>query len=178
MFTVVRSFGLPLRGGALLVVAAAFAAGLTAGALLAPVAVSRGDAVAAREQQPVSTLRSGHPAEVVRVLDGDTFEARVRIWPGMDVTIKIRLRGIDAPELHARCDDERVKALAARCADAAVGGRFGRHFARGAGQIWRAGRRRRFDRTHAQCVRGVVRRRLCAPLFRRPARKLVRLTPR
>ena len=106
-----------MRGGALLVAAAAFAAGLTAGALLAPATVSRGDAVAAtaaREQQPVSTLRSGHPAEVVRVIDGDTFEARVRIWPGMDVTTKIRLRGIDAPELHARCDDERVKALAAR----------------------------------------------------------------
>jgi len=32
----------------------------------------------------------------------------------MDITTKIRLRGIDAPELHARCDDERTKALAAR----------------------------------------------------------------
>ena len=116
MFTVVRSFGLP-RAGALLVAGAAFAAGLTAGVLLAPAAASRGDAVAAtavQEQPPVSTLRSGHPAEVVRVIDGDTFEARVRIWPGMDVTTKIRLRDIDAPELHARCDDERVKALAAR----------------------------------------------------------------
>ena len=63
---------------------------------------------------PTAALRSGHPAEVVRVLDGDTFEARVRIWPGMDVTTRVRLRGIDAPEMHARCDDERVKAVAAR----------------------------------------------------------------
>jgi micrococcal nuclease len=50
----------------------------------------------------------------VRVLDGDTFEARVRIWPGMEVTTRVRLRGIDAPEMHARCDGERAKAVAAR----------------------------------------------------------------
>ena len=108
---------MPQRGGALLLAAAAFAAGLTAGALIAPVGTSRGDAVAAiqtREPQPASALRSGHPAEVMRVIDGDTFEARVRIWPGMDVTTRVRLRCIDAPELHARCDGERVKALAAR----------------------------------------------------------------
>ena len=105
------------RGGALLLAALTSAAGLTAGALIAPVSASRGDAVAAtqtRELRPASALRSGHPAEVVRVIDGDTFEARVRIWPGMDVTTRVRLRGIDAPELHARCEDERVKALAAR----------------------------------------------------------------
>ena len=59
-------------------------------------------------------LRSGHAADVVRVLDGDTFEARVRIWPGMEVTTRVRLRGIDAPEMQARCDDERLKAIAAR----------------------------------------------------------------
>jgi micrococcal nuclease len=50
----------------------------------------------------------------VRVIDGDTFEARVRIWPGMDVTTRVRLRGIDAPEPHPRYEDERVKALAVR----------------------------------------------------------------
>ncbi len=55
-----------------------------------------------------------HPAEVLRVLDGDTFEARVRVWPGIEITTKVRLRGIDAPELKARCPDERTKAEAAR----------------------------------------------------------------
>ena len=118
MFLTLKSFAMQQRGGgALLLAAATFAAGLTAGALIAPLGASRDDAVAAiqtREPQPASALRSGHPAEVVRVLDGDTFEARVRIWPGMDVTTRVRLRGIDAPELHARCDDERVKALAAQ----------------------------------------------------------------
>jgi endonuclease YncB( thermonuclease family) len=57
-----------------------------------------------------------YPAEVVRVIDGDTFEARVRIWPGMEATTKVRLRGIDAPEMSARCADEQAKAKAARTA--------------------------------------------------------------
>jgi endonuclease YncB( thermonuclease family) len=55
-----------------------------------------------------------HPAEVLRVIDGDTFEARVHVWPGLDNTTKIRLRGVDAPELKARCPAERAMAEAAR----------------------------------------------------------------
>ena len=99
MFTTAKSFAMPQRGGALLLAAATFAAGLTAGALIAPVNAQRGEAgatIQTREPQPASALRSGHPAEVVRVIDGDTFEARVRIWPGMDITTRVRLRGIDA----------------------------------------------------------------------------------
>lgn len=57
-----------------------------------------------------------YPAEVIRILDGDTFEARVRVWPGLDVDTKVRLRGIDAAELHARCAEELDKAQAARTA--------------------------------------------------------------
>ena len=55
-----------------------------------------------------------HPAEVVRVLDGDTFEARVHLWPGLEITTRVRLRGIDAPEMKARCGEERARAEAAR----------------------------------------------------------------
>jgi micrococcal nuclease len=51
---------------------------------------------------------------VLRVLDGDTFEARVNAWPGLEVNTMVRLRGIDAPELRARCPMERIKAEAAR----------------------------------------------------------------
>ena len=57
-----------------------------------------------------------YPAEVVRIIDGDTFEARVRVWPGLDVDTKVRLRNIDAPELHAHCADELARAQAARAA--------------------------------------------------------------
>jgi endonuclease YncB( thermonuclease family) len=57
---------------------------------------------------------AAHPAEVLRVLDGDTFEARINLWPGLEVTTRVRLRGIDAPEMKARCGEERFKAEAAR----------------------------------------------------------------
>jgi endonuclease YncB( thermonuclease family) len=90
-----------------------FAAGYVAAALIAPVSANRAlPAPTATQTAPI--WRGGHPAEVLRVVDGDTFEARVRIWPGVDITTKVRLRGIDAPEMHARCERERSNALAAR----------------------------------------------------------------
>ena len=42
-------------------------------------------------------------AEVVRIIDGDTFVARMRAGPGGEVETRVRLRSIDAAELHARC---------------------------------------------------------------------------
>jgi endonuclease YncB( thermonuclease family) len=57
-----------------------------------------------------------YPADVLRIIDGDTFEARVRVWPGLDVDTKVRLRGVDAAELHARCASELEQAQAARTA--------------------------------------------------------------
>ena len=40
------------------------------------------------------------------MIDGDTFEAQVHLWPGLDMTTRVRLRGIDAPEMKAACADE------------------------------------------------------------------------
>lgn len=53
-------------------------------------------------------------ADVLRVIDGDTFEAAARIWLGEAIDIHVRIEGIDAPELHARCAGERRRAEAAR----------------------------------------------------------------
>jgi len=114
MLLTLRSWSAPGRGGALMLAVACFAAGLTAGALIAPVSASRGVAPPPPRYAQRAALSGSHPAEVLRVIDGDTFEARVPVWPGMDITTRVRLRGIDAPELHARCAEERVKALAAR----------------------------------------------------------------
>ena len=66
-----------------------------------------------------STLRRApfpgpYAATLIRVVDGDTFEGRVRVWFGEEVATLVRVRGIDAPELHARCDAERHGAEAAR----------------------------------------------------------------
>lgn len=65
-------------------------------------------------QPALSAALPGYPADLIRVIDGDTFEARVRVWPGVEVTTKVRLRGIDAPELGADCEHERRQAQAAR----------------------------------------------------------------
>jgi len=53
------------------------------------------------------------PVTVLRTIDGDTFDARVTLPSGAAVTTRVRLRGIDAPELHARCADELRRAEAA-----------------------------------------------------------------
>jgi endonuclease YncB( thermonuclease family) len=68
------------------------------------------------QQGPRFDVQLAYPAEVLRVIHGDTFEARVRVWPGLDVNTKVRLCNVDAPELHARCADEYVRAEAARAA--------------------------------------------------------------
>lgn len=53
-------------------------------------------------------------ASLVRVIDGDTVEADVHVWPGHTVRVSVRLRGIDAPELRSRCEAEKLAALDAR----------------------------------------------------------------
>jgi endonuclease YncB( thermonuclease family) len=55
-----------------------------------------------------------YPAEVLRIIDGDTFVAAVQLWPGLQITTKVRLRRIDAAEMRARCPQERRLAEAAR----------------------------------------------------------------
>jgi endonuclease YncB( thermonuclease family) len=57
-----------------------------------------------------------HPVDVIRTIDGDTFEARVHLWPGLEMTTRVRLRGIDAPELKASCPQELRMAEAAGAA--------------------------------------------------------------
>ena len=113
---------LSAKGSAsLLLAAAAFAIGIGVGATVGPVTAGRSTigepispAAPPAAQSTESEIRAAHPAEVLRVIDGDTFEARVNLWPGLDITTRVRLRGIDAPELKARCDGERVRAEAAR----------------------------------------------------------------
>src|SRR6476661_2255576 len=104
-----------------LLAAVTFAIGLGLGATIRPVTASRsGDTspsvsmTSAVRSSDTATRRMVHPAEVLRVIDGDTFEARVHLWPGLDITTRVRLRGVDAPGLRALCGEERTKAEAAR----------------------------------------------------------------
>ena len=129
------ALAVPRRGNVVLAAAALFALGLATGAMVRPAltpraAASAGPALFAErggEPAPPETPIAHrldpaivYPAEVLRIIDGDTFEARVRVWPGLDVDTKVRLRGIDAAELHARCPDELAKAQAARVALQAI----------------------------------------------------------
>jgi endonuclease YncB( thermonuclease family) len=117
------------RGNALLGAIAMFALGLIAGPLLRPQPRSAAPIEVVRAAVPASRSSAAdipiahrldpaitYPTEVLRVIDGDTFEARVRVWSDLDVDTKVRLRGVDAAELHARCAGELAKAQAARTA--------------------------------------------------------------
>ena len=74
--------------------------------LAAPVA---GGALGAADRLPGPL-----PAQVVSVLDGDTLEVRVHIWLGQDIRTRVRLAGIDAPEIKGKCARERDLAQRAR----------------------------------------------------------------
>jgi micrococcal nuclease len=102
-----------------------FGLGLGVGAIIRPPSTpdpaaaalaDRGGQGASRRSAAAFNSQVAYPAEVLRVIDGDTFEARVRVWRGFEVDTKVRLRAIDAPELHARCAREYLKAEAARAA--------------------------------------------------------------
>jgi len=119
-----RRSGRPL-GGVLPIIGVIFGLGLLVGAIIHPPAGTDPFATATRERGAFSWSRyrfaefnpqAVYSAEVLRVIDGDTFDARVRIWSGFEVHTRVRLRSIDALELHARCASEYLKAEAARAA--------------------------------------------------------------
>ncbi|MGN6461238.1 MAG: thermonuclease family protein [Pseudolabrys sp.] len=103
--------GLSAPLAAAVLAAAAFATGIGVAPWLRP-----GAPPAVERSRPSSPhiVPGGHPADLVRVIDGDTLEAQVHVWPGMTITTRVRLRGIDAPELRARCGREQTAAQAAR----------------------------------------------------------------
>jgi endonuclease YncB( thermonuclease family) len=122
MFLRPRLLSVPQHGTGIALAALTFALGLAIGSTFGPIGSSRSTDRYAAPPLPAPApvvlepmgLRTSHPAEVLRVLDGDTFEARVHLWPGLDITTRVRLRGVDAPEMKARCADERATAEAAR----------------------------------------------------------------
>lgn len=53
-------------------------------------------------------------ARVVDVYDGDTAKVIAEPWPGVEIRVSVRLRGIDAPEIRGQCDYEKALAVKAR----------------------------------------------------------------
>lgn len=54
------------------------------------------------------------PIDLVSVIDGDTIDVRAYIWLGQSIITRVRLNGIDTPELRAKCDSEANKAKQAK----------------------------------------------------------------
>lgn len=55
-----------------------------------------------------------YAAEVIRVVDSDTVELRVFMWPEQYVTVAVRILGVDTPEkFQPKCALEKQKALEA-----------------------------------------------------------------
>ena len=55
-----------------------------------------------------------YTAEVVKVYDGDTCTCVVDLGFKMSVRIKVRLVGIDTPEIRTRDDEEKKRGIASR----------------------------------------------------------------
>lgn len=114
-----------------LVVAFGFAAFFSGAVLQAytgflPMAEPRSDAAEQPAAIPAPAPGTqSYRGQVLRVIDGDTVEARLQTWPGQEVVTLVRLRGIDTPELAGACVQERVRAEEARDALVALIGNRG-----------------------------------------------------
>lgn len=54
------------------------------------------------------------PARVGYIVDGDTFSGVVKLEGGVDVSVRVRIRNVDTPEIHGDCEYERNIAASAR----------------------------------------------------------------
>ena len=71
-------------------------------------------AAGADEPRRIDGVAGPVSAVVLRVIDGDTIAIRARIWIGQSVETKVRIAGVDTPELRGGCALEIELAIAAR----------------------------------------------------------------
>ncbi len=58
--------------------------------------------------QAKETVLGPVEAQVIKVIDGDTIRVKARIWLGLEKNIKVRLNGVQSPELYRpKCAYER-----------------------------------------------------------------------
>jgi len=53
-------------------------------------------------------------ASVIKVLDGDTLQVKMQVWLNQEIETKVRINGIDTPEIKGKCDFEKNRALEAK----------------------------------------------------------------
>ena len=59
-------------------------------------------------------MQQTYKGKILRVIDGDTIEAAIFLGFNISIKKKIRILGIDAPELRSRDHEERRRARAAK----------------------------------------------------------------
>jgi micrococcal nuclease len=53
-------------------------------------------------------------AELVEIIDGDTLLVTAKPWPQQTISVSVRIRGVDAPEMRSKCPALRMRAVAAK----------------------------------------------------------------
>lgn len=81
---------------------------------LSPLTANASDQARGAAPHAENYLPGPYPAELIRVIDGDSIVARIRIWLGQDIVTTVRLQGLDTAELKSRCAAEKELALAAK----------------------------------------------------------------
>ncbi|MCL2331742.1 MAG: thermonuclease family protein [Proteobacteria bacterium] len=71
-------------------------------------------AMAKTKQPPKNTIGGPVDAVVEYVTDGDTFSAMVELKNGGEITVRVRILEIDAPEMNGQCQSETDGAIAAK----------------------------------------------------------------
>jgi endonuclease YncB( thermonuclease family) len=60
-----------------------------------------------------SSAYGPYKAELVRVIDGDTIDVTIELWPGLTQRARIRLEGVNTPEKRTRLQCEKKAGIAA-----------------------------------------------------------------
>lgn len=53
-------------------------------------------------------------ARVGHIIDGDTFSGVVKLDGDVEISVRVRLRNVDTPEMNGECEYERNRAMAAK----------------------------------------------------------------
>ena len=88
-------------------------------------------------------------ARVVSVYDGDTMTVDAEPWPGLTARTRVRVAGVDTPEIRGKCQSEKDLAIQARDFVRSTVGpqvqltnvRLGKYAGRVVADVWVSGRK-------------------------------------
>lgn len=88
--------------------------------LLLPPLAPAGAAMGAEIRSQRYFIEGPVEAELISIVDGDTLMVAAKPWPQQTISVSVRIRGVDAPEMKSRCADARARARAAKDALASM----------------------------------------------------------